>query len=403
MKKLCLAVLFLALSFIHVYADIPEKIKVGLFYNSTALERVTLLIDGQELTMLAADIADEKLFTSDSGVIAVNGRQYRGDIILRKDDAGKLTVINEVDMEDYVASVVSKEMSPSFEIEALKAQAVCARTYAAVNLNKHMKYGFSVCSTVDCQAYGGIEGEHQNTIRAAQETGGEILTYNGEPAQTVYFATSGGYTEDVKYVWGSEFPYLVAVPDAYESSDCYAYRWTRELSPERATQILAAKGYDIGNVTDIQIVSATDTGVVYKLKVVGDKGEKIFTNESCRTLFGYDVLLSQAYTLGRGGITVNTTGGKASTANLHVLSADGVTAYSSEKLYLLGSAEAAVTTPKPSQNFIFSGRGNGHLVGMSQNGANGMAKAGYKYDEILTHYYQGTKVSKGDNVEHERI
>lgn len=403
MKKCFLAVFLLILAFVNVYAQAPiiitdlhNTIKVGLFYNSTALESLTLSYDGQSITVGKDDITDDKVYISEEGVIKVNDKAYRGSIIIKRIDGGNLTVINEVDMEDYVAAVVSKEMSPSFELEALKTQAVCARTYATANLNKHSKYGFDVCSTADCQVYAGKDAEHENTIKAAKETNGELLTYNGKIAETVYFATSGGYTEDAKYVWGTDIPYLKGVSDEYESKECYASTWKKELSPKRATEILTGKGYEIGNVQKIEVVGKTDNGSVYKLKVIGDKGEKIFSDESCRTLFGYDILLSQAYTVSQiSGISITAYGGNANIADLHILSANGMSVYNETELHMKGAEDKMLSTPMVSDAFVFSGRGNGHLVGMSQNGANGMAKAGFTYDKILSHYYTGTELVQG--------
>ena len=403
--KIFTALMFFIIACNYVYADVPEKIKVGLFYNNSALDSVRIGYDGIDLVIGSNDIVDEAVFVSDEGIIKVNEKRYRGSIILKRNDGGKLTVINEVDLEDYVASVVSKEMSPGFEMEALKVQAVCARTYAVANINKFAKFGFNVCDTVSSQVYGGIENEHERTVRAAQETKGEILTYQGNIANTVYFATSGGYTENVKYVWGSEFPYLVGVADEYESENVYAYRWTKEISPEQATSILEARGYDLGNILNIEVLEATPTGVVYKLKVTGDKGERTFTNEACRTLFGYNMLLSQAYTVTRNnGATIATHGGALRTSGLHILSADGISVHGGGDLHIKGANQTSVVTPVLSDNFIFNGRGNGHLVGMSQNGANAMAKAVFDYEKILKHYYTGTEILRRRTyIEHEGI
>lgn len=393
MKKFAALFIFVLTVLFNIYAYASDTIRVGLYYGSTAPDSVVLSYDGVEATIKGSDLTGEKVYTPKEGTIKVNGKGYRGSIILKKTDKGKITVINEVGIEDYVASVVSKEMSPGFELEALKAQAVCARTYALSNINKHAAHGFGVCAGVDCQVYTGADAEHEKTVKAALETKGEVLTYDGNLAETVYSATSGGYTEDAKYVWGTDIPYLKGVPDEYEGKDCYASTWVRELSPEKATEILLSKGFDIGNVKDIEVLESTKNGAVYKLRVRGDKGEKIFPNESCRTLFGYNFLLSQAYTVTRaGGFSAYAYGGTVKDSGLHILSADGLSEFSGTELYLKGNGEAAVLSA--SGNFVFNGRGNGHLVGMSQNGANGMAAAGFTYDKILKHYYTGTEITR---------
>ena len=388
---------FLIIVFINVYAKIPENIKVGIYFGPSAPNSADLEFDGQQVTVNKADVTEELIYTSKQGLIKVNNTEYRGNIIINKDKENNLIVINEVDLEDYVASVIAKEMSPGFETEALKAQAVCARTYAAANIGKHSQYGFDVCATIHCQVYGGTACEHEKTTSAAQQTSGEILTYNDEIIEAVYFATSGGHTESSEYVWGSQIPYLKGVNDKYESSECYGSRWTKEVSPERIGQIMADKGYQIGNVKDIEILKKTPDGVVYELSVIGDKGEKVFKNESCRTFLG-DILLSQAYTVNRSSkASITTYSGKANPEDVYILSADGTVKLNGDSLYLMGTQTIHIDIPESSGNFVFNGRGYGHLVGMSQNGANSMAKAGFTYDDILKHYYTGTEIAK---IEH---
>ena len=396
MKKLVFTVIFCIFAIITAHAEVvvPDTIRVGLFYGSSAKENVTLEFDGQLVSYALGDVDGELAVTPGEGLIKADGTAYRGSIILLKDDNGKLTVINEVGLDDYTAAVLAKEMSPSFELEALKAQAVAARTYAVRNSGKHGKYGFDVCRSNDCQVYGGAEDEHERTVRAAQQTSGEVLVSGGALAETVYFATSGGHTESSEYVWGSDISYLKAISDEYEADNVYGASWTRELSPSQ----LEAAVTGLGNIIDVEITKTSPSGAVYEIKVVGDNGEKVFKNESCRTFLGYDVLLSQAYTVIKSGdgVTVETTGGTARVNGISVMSASGIAPYSGAEMCLMGGElqVAVISTPPQSDGYIFSGRGWGHLVGMSQNGANGMAAAGFDYQQILTHYYTGTEILK---------
>jgi len=387
-KTLIIFLVFICIS-LCVSAAEARKIKVGLFYNSTAKQSVNIVYDDK------TEIITEPAVIASENPIKVEGKQYRGSIIIEKNSEGKLVVINEVDIEDYVASVISKEMSPSFNIEALKAQAVCARTYALSNLGKHRKYGFDLCATEDCQVYGGVDSEHKNTNTATEQTKGKVLKYDGEFAETVYFATSGGYTENAKDVWGNSIPYLQSVEDKYESKSVYASTWTKTITAQKATEILTNKGYNIGNVISIEIVNKTESGSVTRLKVKGDKGEKVFTNESCRTLFGYGMLLSQAYSVSGNGAAPKlfAHSGVVDTSKLTLLSSGGKTSFSGKALNLKGSEELCFQISSSTCEFVFTGRGNGHLVGMSQNGANGMAQAGFTYEQILTHYYKGTNLT----------
>jgi len=148
-KLLCFTLIVASMlcSFITASADIENNteitetedvyyIDVGLFYGSSAKTNVTISGSYGTFNVNAADVSDTVQYDSD-GIISVDGTKYRGSIILKKDSNGLLTVINHVDLEDYIASVVAVEMSSSFELEALKAQAVCARTYALKFMDKH--------------------------------------------------------------------------------------------------------------------------------------------------------------------------------------------------------------------------------------------------------------------------
>ena len=372
-------------------------IDVGLFYGSSAKSSVTVSNNQGTFTVNAVDVADNVQYDSD-GIISVDGTKYRGSIILKKDSNGLLTVINHVDLEDYIASVVAVEMSSSFELEALKAQAVCARTYALRFMDKHSSYGFDMCASVDCQAYKGVSVESEKTTRAAQETKGMVMKYNGQLIEAVYSATSGGWTEDVKYVWGSDIPYLQAAEDLYESKSVYGSSWEKEITVEKATEIMNNKGYDLGTITNIEVTESTDHGTATRLVVTGTNGEKIFTKEGCRLAFG-SVTLSQAFNVSAKSEStqaepVYAYGGNKISGNVTVLSSKGTSSLSLDNVILHGNIlrNYVGKITGPITGFVFNGRGYGHLVGLSQNGANGMASAGFTYDEILKHYYKGIEL-----------
>ena len=407
-KLLSISIIFMimfSMYCVSVYADNEYSeetddiyyVNVGLFYGSSARSSVTLKTDESTFTVSADAVADSEEYTSD-GIISVDGKEYRGSIILKKDSNGLLTVINRVDLEDYIASVIAVEMSPSFNIEALKAQAVCARTYALRFMGKHKSYGFDMCSSTDCQAYKGVSVESDTTNCAARETAGVVMKYNGQLIEAVYSATSGGYTEDVKYVWGSNIPYLTAVEDKYESKSVYGSSWEKEISVEKATEIMNNKGYDIGTVTNIEVTEATEHGTATKLVVTGTNGEKTFTKEGCRLAFG-TVTLSQAFTVTPVSSTekaepVYAYGGHKLSGNITVLSAKGTSKLKLNNVSIMGNTirNYSESIQGDATGFLFTGRGFGHLVGLSQNGANGMADAGFTYDQILKHYYKGIEL-----------
>ncbi len=461
MKKFML-ILISALVFLcgeSVFAE-DALVKVGLFYSSSARyeyslssdDKLYIASDGTELFSLdvydisikrgtfddedmplyetgSADRGDEcvKIYSNEGNLLyvsegklevfsyggkvkitAIATKEYRGGMIFSLSDDGKINCINYVDTEEYLYSVISREMSPTWPVEALKAQAVCARNYAERNKNKHKEYGFDLCDSVCCQAYGGTSAEAEGSFAPVDETAGMLLYYEDEIAQVFYSSSMGPTTEDVKYVWGSEFPYLTSVENPYEDyENVYNGKWEKTLTKQRATEIMDSKGYDIGNVTEIKVLENSPSGRVIKLLVKGDKGEKIFERESCRIVFS-EVTLSQLYTISGGG------GGKLPTA--YVLGADpkrqdvlrgkgelfGKTVLTGNGEITLGESFSAIgaegikkflmESSGSADAYTFSGFGWGHGIGMSQYGAKGMAEAGFSFEEILTHYFKGCEI-----------
>ena len=166
---------------------------------------VTRRIEGRRFEMESAP----------GGGLRVEGRRYRGRIVVYLNDRGRLNVINELPIEDYLRGVVPRELGPGEypEIEALKAQAVAARTYTLRNLGEFADEGYDLCGTPRCQVYGGMEDEHSLSDRAVAETAGEVLLYGGEPIDALYSATCGGHTEDVATIFPlKRAPYLRGVP-----------------------------------------------------------------------------------------------------------------------------------------------------------------------------------------------
>lgn len=147
--------------------------------------------------------------------LRVEGRRYRGRLVVYLNDRGRLNVVNELPVEEYLRGVVPRELGPGEypELEALKAQAVAARTYTLRNLGEFAEEGYDLCGTPRCQVYGGMEDEHPLSDRAIAETAGEVLLYAGEPIDALYSATCGGHTEDVATIFPlKKAPYLRGVP-----------------------------------------------------------------------------------------------------------------------------------------------------------------------------------------------
>jgi stage II sporulation protein D len=362
-------------------------------------------------------------------VIKLKGSPYRGAIEIKRLAESDMTVINVVSMQEYLYGNVPPEIGGKSPPEAIKAQAVASKMYAINNLGKHGKTGFDICATVNCQVYKGYAVEVPECNKAIDEVKDKIITYNGEPAKHIYyFASGGGSTEDVSNVWGSSYPYLVSVEDKYER----IYTWTKTL---RASDV-KARLPQLGDILGISITRTAKTGRVTQLAIMGtSRGEPVYyTNERCRTLFG---LNSQLYTITSdadvyvaglntletgqsnpsGGVSaeakaVSAPGGSADQkatsmplpdcstpartqlAGKKVVTATGVKTIkgSNNKVSLLGADGKLEKVAIVPETYTFTGKGWGHAVGMSQEGAIGMAKAGFTYDQILMHYFQGTKV-----------
>ncbi len=390
-KKILILLAFCICLSLNTYADGEQNIRVGLYYGDGAREAVEVIVDGEKKIITPSDVNGSIEFYPEN-TFEVEGSEYEGYLTIINNE-GKLTVINTVELEQYLCSVVGREMSSSFEIEALKAQAVAARTYALKKLGRHESYGFDVCAGVHCQAYLGVSAHHEKITQAVLETKGQALYYDNKLIDAVYSATSGGYTEAAVNVWGTDHPYLQAVSDEYEEEDVYGHSWEKTLTADDATKIMKEHDFDVGFVTDIRIDEVTENGAVTKLTVVGTKGEKEFKRESCRNIFAA-YTLSQAYTI--TPVTkepmLYTTGGAVDKVNLYLLSFEESLKYIGQQIYLLSADGVYKKEKDENVSYIFTGRGYGHLVGMSQNGANGMAKNGFTYDEILLHYYTGAEL-----------
>ncbi len=182
--------------------------------------------------------------------VIVNGKKYRGSFIIQPHKAG-LTVINRLLIDEYLYGVIPEEMPASWSKEALKAQAIAARTYALYDKmdKKHTAEGFDLCDTTDCQVYGGIAVESAASNAAVNETKGKVLTYNHEPICAVFHAASGGSTENSDDVWGVNVPYLRAVDDSKEKSP-YT-KWQKDLTLTEFTNIVKQRFGDIGTIKQI--------------------------------------------------------------------------------------------------------------------------------------------------------
>jgi stage II sporulation protein D len=250
-----------------------------------------------------------------------------------------LTVINFVNVEDYVKGLLPYEMGSGFPLEALKAQAVCARTYATAKLGTHGANGFDVCATDHCQVYRGANSATELTDRATEETKGVYITYDGVLCETYYSSSDGGATEDIENVWSSKVPYLRGVADPYEaavSNLISGYNWSVSYTPSQLASRLSARGYSIGTISSVVVSKFTDVGNVYSVTVKDTSGKTLTFSkgDNLRSIFGVN---SIRFTIG-GNMAPGTPGTPAPTPTL-----PGDTPNSgSDGLYANGSGGAAI-------------------------------------------------------------
>ncbi|MDR1060446.1 MAG: SpoIID/LytB domain-containing protein [Clostridiales bacterium] len=329
--------------------------------------------------------------------ISLNGKPYRGQIELVRVGGSDMTVVNILAMDDYLYGVVPREVQASSAEEALKAQAVAARTYTVNAMRKHASLGFDLCNTQNCQVYSSAGDEHERTTAAVDATSGKIVTWQGSPAQVFYFSSSGGATEDVKNVWGStSFPYLASVPDEYESGNSLHYSWEAVYTAAEIQSRLLKNGVDIGAVSGVAITGVSAAGRATEVTITGSKGKKVYAREACR--YFLEGIYSQLYTIttnGKSYQAIGASGGKAGIAPEGKAAAAGsglAATLPSGGLMAVSGTGAVEPLPTESGAYRFLGKGWGHSVGMSQEGAKGMAAAGFAYAEILKHYFPGCAV-----------
>jgi stage II sporulation protein D len=328
-------------------------------------------------------------------VITVNGKRYRGYIEIRRYTDSDLTVINTLNIEHYLYGVVPAEIEYNAPLEAIKAQAVAARTYTYRNLKSNSKWGFDLTDTVEDQVYMGYDGERASTNKAVDETKGKKMLYNGSLAHVFYFASSGGMTASVSEVWGSEIPYLVSVPDPYESQTSPNYIWEKSLTAEQIKKLLFISNVEIGEILSVSAEEYSNSGRVTALRITGTEGSITYYNSDTRRIFD---LYSQKYTIeSAGNVVVKAADGTIKTLAIDgrvVISANGGSTVSSKNstVAVIGSGNRIRKVNMSSNTYVFSGRGWGHGVGMSQEGAKGFARQGFTYDQILKHYYTGITV-----------
>ncbi len=254
------------------------------------------------------------------------------------------SVINRVDLEEYVKGVVPSEVSSTWHPEMLKAQAVAARTYALYQQMLSATREYDVAATVQDQVYRGKQGIDVGILRAVEETRGLVVTYLGAPIYAAFSSTAAGLTEDAMNVWSKEYPYLKGVECPFDLASPY-YQWKSSFKIDTLEQNLRQQGFPVGTIATITPLAFSRGGRVAKLRVLHSGGELVLRGEDLRKAVGYTIIPSTQFAIESIG-----------------------------------------------RDVVLSGFGAGHAVGMCQWGAKELAELGYPFSTILQYYYPGTEL-----------
>ena len=300
-------------------------------------------VEFDKLNVNAIEIRPEKIPIKDLRT-TIDDKEYYGGVTVNK-GKDSLTVINLAPLEEYLRGVVSKEMSPSFPAEALKAQTVAARTFALKHRGRHADEGFDVCDSTHCQVYIGVAA-YDSIDSAVDGTRGGVLTFKEKLADTNFHTDSGGMTESVGDVWGTAVSYLIAVKEVVQPGE----PWTVKVAVK---DFSSRFGEGFGDLKKIKLSKLTigkaasdrtASGRVKSAQIVGTKKTLTLEGTEFRRKFSLPSTLFDIEVKG--------------------------------------------------EEVVFTGYGSGHGVGMSQVGAKEYAKSGWSYEKILSHYYSGTKLKK---------
>ncbi|MCL2171335.1 MAG: SpoIID/LytB domain-containing protein [Defluviitaleaceae bacterium] len=426
------------------FGAVPVLVNYGIWGialpGGNGSNRRVALIDGARIVMIAENTGAMLQIRGTNGETALGDRRYRGVIEFGRFSGAGVTAVNVICIEEYLMAVVPAEMPAGWEMHALKAQAVAARTYTVHRRGAFAARGFDLCDTESSQVYIGITREHERTTAAVLATRGRLILHRGQPIEAVYFSSSGGFTEYSQNVWFESRPYLRAVADIYETD---ARVWERSFTLTQFGYLLSRVNVNIGVVQYVTIVSAAN-GRVQLMTFNGSNGQHNLQREAIRQFFGplggwlysrnfgisgspYQhipphtmpphqqsppIIDDGFFVASHLGVTpaapsqlrgINSVGFQnylPTTAA--IIAGNGQVAFRNTvgqqwglalPLFSLIPVVGAETTASSSGYTVtFSGRGWGHGVGMSQHGANAMARAGYTYEQILRHFYTGVEI-----------
>jgi stage II sporulation protein D (peptidoglycan lytic transglycosylase) len=313
--------------------------------NPVMLSTPCSLRRGLDNTIIAAGKPFRRLTISAPSVIRINGKSYRGLVDFYPAEKGIL-VVNELPIEEYLVGLINCEISSLWPVEAVKAQAVIARSYAIYQKDSRRSSLYHLESSVMDQVYDGVEIEDNRAARAVQETAGEVLVYNGGVIQAFYHSNCGGHTESAQNVWGADLPYLQGVDCKYCLTASSA-KWEQTLPLKKIESQLKASGYQVSGLNNIRAGKTNRSGRLQNVILSLPKGDYVISAVNFRKAVGYSVIKSTNFSVRLSG-----------------------------------------------DSALFAGLGNGHGVGLCQWGSKQRAGDGFNYREILSYYYPGARIEK---------
>ncbi|MFA5255588.1 MAG: SpoIID/LytB domain-containing protein [Candidatus Omnitrophota bacterium] len=331
-----------------IYSMPSEKLLTGgyILHTKVGVSKQGIMFGSRELKFSKIRITVPR-----GGLIYLDGRSFRGTIDIIKKDNTKLSVINRIALEEYLYGVLYNEVSHRWPIEALKAQAITARTFALYQARQNKLQDYDLTNDIYSQVYSGATSERWSTTRAVKLTLGKVLTYKGDIFPTYYHATCGGKTEDAANLWNIDIQPLKGSECGFCKESPH-YEWARNIPLSDIEKKLCDSGYKIGKIKSVAVMARNKSGRVDKIEIRDDSDVScMLTGKDFRNMMGPNDLRSTNFepSINNGKLTV-------------------------------------------------SGIGWGHGVGMCQWGAKGMAGKGKNVEEILKIYYPGSEITTIDKI-----
>jgi len=350
--RLAAAAVSLALAAGVTHADELLRVRIAAGVSSATLEGAELSVDGHALrasslrlraangqVRIGGKARGDSLVVDARGPLRFNGRSFPGSVRVTARPGDLLDLVNLVPLEPYVASAVASETPPDWPEEALRAQAVVARSYALHERDRRSGEPWDLESSVISQRYG--ELVPASALAAARSTEGEYLAWGGAPILAAFHSSSGGTTASAEEVWGEDLPYLRSVSSPDDAAPDYF--WSYEISLDDLGAALREAGYSPDQLTRVEVTARSDSGRVERIQL----GSVLLSGRNLRELLGGRALRSARFDARVEGDRVR-----------------------------------------------FLGSGSGHGVGLCQWGASELARRGTGYRQILAHYYPGSDLRR---------